>query len=79
MLEKGFFPTKKTEKVQGSIMESLTPKRMEILKKARLERGFTNVWTSDGKILCKNSTENKVNGSKDMCFLYVFYFFSFYF
>ena len=33
-----------------SITESLTPKHMEILKKARIEQRFTNVWTSDGKI-----------------------------
>ena len=33
---------------------------MEILKKARLKHGFTNVWTSDGEILYKRPTENKV-------------------
>ena len=43
-----------------SITESLTPKCMEILKKARLEDGFINTWTSDGKILYKSSRENKV-------------------
>ena len=37
-----------------SITESLTPKCMEILKKPRIEHGFTNVWTSDGKILNKS-------------------------
>ena len=33
-----------------SITERLTPKRMAILKKARLEHGFTNLWISDEKI-----------------------------
>ena len=43
-----------------SITESLIPKRKEILKKARIEHWFTNVWTSDGKILYKSATDNKV-------------------
>ena len=38
--------------------ESLTPKRREILKKARLEHGFASLYTSDGKILYNISTEN---------------------
>ena len=42
-----------------SMKESLTPKRLEILKKARTEHRFTNVWTSDGKILDKCSTDIK--------------------
>ena len=60
MLEKKVFSNKKNLKGSDvSITESLSPKRMEILKKARIEHGFTNVWTSDGKILYKSSTENK--------------------
>ena len=43
-----------------SITESLIPRRKEILKKARIEHWFTNVWTSDGKILYKSATDNKV-------------------
>ena len=47
-VRKKVFPTKKNLKGSDvSITESLTPKRMEILKKARIENGFTNVWTSD--------------------------------
>ena len=51
-VRKKVFPTTtKSERIRVSITESLTPKRMEILKKARIENGFTNVWTSDGKTL----------------------------
>ena len=73
-------------------MESLTPKRMEILKKARLERGFTNVWMERScmnvqqKIKLSYITSNikvvvivAVNGSKDLCYLYAFYIFIFIF
>ena len=62
MLEKDFFQQKKN-KLKGSnvtVMKSLTPKRMDILKKARLEHGFANVWTSDGRILYRSPTEYKV-------------------
>ena len=59
MLEKGFFPTKKLKRSNVGITESLTPKRMEILKKPRSKHGYTNVWASDGKILYKSSTEIK--------------------
>ena len=41
-------------------MESLTPKRMEILKKATIEHELTNAWASDGKILYKSATDSKV-------------------
>ena len=44
-----------------SITESLTAKRMEHLNKAREEHGFTNVWTTDGRILFKRPNENKSN------------------
>ena len=54
------FNNKKLKGSNISITESLTPKHMEILKKAKLVRGFTNAWTSDGKILYKVLTENKV-------------------
>ena len=56
MLKKVLFPVKKVEGSNVRITESLTQKCMETLKKAR----FTNVWTSDGKILYKDSTENKI-------------------
>ena len=58
-----FFPTKcffKSEMINVSITESLKSNWMEILKKARKQHGFTNVWTCDGKILYKHSTENRV-------------------
>ena len=61
MSEKNIFSNQKNlEESNISVMESLAPKLMEVIKKARLEHGFTNVWTSDGKILYKSSTENKV-------------------
>ena len=65
---------------------------MEILKKARLERGFTNVWMERScmnvqqKIKLSYITSNikvvvivAVNGSKDLCYLYAFYIFIFIF
>ena len=45
---------------QISITESLTGKRMSELSKAREKFGFKSVWTSDGKILYKDETENKI-------------------
>ena len=45
---------------QMSITESLTPLRMEMLKKAREEHSMQNVWTSDGKIIYKDAHDNKV-------------------
>ena len=44
-----------------SITESFTVKRMELLKKAREEHGFTNMWITDGRILFKCSNEKKSN------------------
>ena len=47
-VRKNVFTNKKNLKRSNvTITESLTPKRMEILKKTRIEHGFTNVWTSD--------------------------------
>ena len=34
---------------------------MEQLNKAREENGFTNMWTTDGRILSKRPNENKSN------------------
>ena len=51
---------KESERIHLSITESLTPKHMEILRKARIEHGFTNMWTSDGMILHKSAKDNKV-------------------
>ena len=58
MLEKTFFPTKKLLKGSNvSITEGLTPKRMEILKKARLEHGSKTC----GHLMERSCpTENKV-------------------
>ena len=41
------------------ITESLTANRMEKLKEARELHGFRNVWTNDGKILCKLESNDK--------------------
>lgn len=54
---------KKKKQLKGhqmSITESLTKRRMGELNDARNQHGFENVWTSDGKILFKDSVENKV-------------------
>ena len=55
-----FQSKKKLKGKQISIMESLTPRRMEKLTKAREEYGFKNVWTADGKILFKDNEDNKI-------------------
>ena len=39
----------------------LMAKRMGQFNKAREEHGFTNVWTTDGRILFKHPNENKSN------------------
>ena len=57
---KGFFQQKNLKGSNVSNTECLTRKPMVILKKARIEYGFTNVWTSDGRILYKSSPYNKV-------------------
>ena len=43
-----------------SIAESLTKKRIDQLNDAREKYGFSNVWSYDGKILCKVNPEVKV-------------------
>ena len=46
------FSSKKTFKTSNiSLTESLTQKRVDILKGARNKHGFKNVWTADCKIL----------------------------
>ena len=45
---------------QVSITESLSAKRMGVLKEARENHQFRNVWTADGKILYKDCNDNKV-------------------
>ena len=55
------FRNKKVLKGKGvSITESLTQKRVELLKKAREEHGFKSVWTQDGKILFVDNVDNKI-------------------
>ena len=57
-VRKKVFSNKKNLKGPNvSITESLTPKRIKILKKARIEHGFTNVWTSDGKMKVLQTTK----------------------
>ena len=59
---KKVFASKRKLKGMGvSITESLTTKRMEQLNKVTEEHGFTNVWTTDGRILFKRPNENKSN------------------
>ena len=44
-----------------SVTESLTKKRIEVLKKAREDHGFENAWSSEGKTLYKDISEvNKI-------------------
>ena len=45
---------------QVSITESLTKRRMAELKEAREKHGFHDVWTSDGKIMYKDNSDNKI-------------------
>ena len=55
------FKNKKKLKGKGySITEILTALRVKKLTKARNSFGFTNVWTQDGKILCKEDSRIKV-------------------
>ena len=55
------FKNKKKNKGKGySITESLAAMRMKKLTEARNSFGFTNVWTQDGKILCKEDNRIKV-------------------
>ena len=57
---KKVFTSKRKLKGKGvSITESLASKRMEHLNKAREEQGFTNVWTTDGRILFKRPNEKQ--------------------
>ena len=59
---KKVFANKRKLKGTGvSVTESLMAKRMEQLNKAREEYSFTNVCTTDGKILFKLPNENKSN------------------
>ena len=56
--KKVFASKRKLKETGVSITESLTAKRTEQLNKAREEHGFTNVWTTDGKIIFKRPNEN---------------------
>ena len=56
--KKVFESKRKLKGTSVSITQSLTAKRMEQLNKAREEHGFTNVWTTDGRILFKRPNEN---------------------
>ena len=38
----------------------MTKHRMELLKKAKIEFGFNNVWTVDGRICFNNEVAEKV-------------------
>ena len=58
--EKVFASKRKLKGTGVSITESLTAKKMEQLNKAREEHGFTNVWTTDGKIFLNVQMKTKV-------------------
>ena len=45
------------KETQVSITESLTAKRMEILKEAREKHQFRNVWITEGKMLHKDGND----------------------
>ena len=60
MRHKIFVNKKRLKGKKISITESLTAARMKKLNEARDKMGFTNVWTSDGKILYKSPTDNSV-------------------
>ena len=51
-----FYNKKKLKDKKNNINESLTKTRMEVLKKAQEELGFLNVWSPDGRIMYKNSS-----------------------
>ena len=54
------FKNKKKLKGKGYLItESLTAMRMKKLTGARNSFGFTNLWTQDGKILCKEDSRIK--------------------
>ena len=55
-----FLNKKVLKGTQVSITESLTAKRMRILKEAREKHQFQNLWTRDGKMLYKDGNDNKV-------------------
>ena len=55
-----FLSKKVLKGTQVSITESLTAKRMGILKEAREKHQFQNLWTRDGKTLYKDGNDNKV-------------------
>ena len=59
--KKAFASKRKLKRTGFSITQSLMAKRMEQLNKAREKHGFTNVWTTDGRILFKRPNENKSN------------------
>ena len=59
---KQVFASKRKLKETGvSITENLAARKVEQLNKAREEPDFTNVWSTDGKILFKRPNKNKSN------------------
>ena len=58
--KKNFLNKKLLKGTQVSIRESLTAKRVGILKKARKKHQFCNMWTAGGRILYKDGDNNKV-------------------
>ena len=49
----------KLKSQKTSVTESLTKTKMDNLKQDKKTYGFTNVWTSDGKIIFKSNFNAK--------------------
>ena len=58
--KKVFLNKKLLKGAQVSITESLTVRRVGILKETRGKNQFGNVWTAEGRILYKDGNDNKV-------------------
>ena len=59
--KKVFGGKRKLKGTGASTTESLMAKRMEQLNKAKEEHCFSNMWTTDGRILFKHPIKNKSN------------------
>ena len=58
--KKIFLNTTLLKGTRVSITESLTAKRMGILKEERKKHQFRNMWTADGRVLYKDGNDNQV-------------------
>ena len=60
MIRKKDWKINRLKGTQATITESLTAKRMGILKETREKHQFCNVWIADAKILYKDGNDKKV-------------------